>query len=114
MASPRLEKDSNTQQVVQLPTADVETSTVDTSISSATALNFQDDTKLYEVTAIDDGVYFKQETTADATNVAKTNGNFDGYVLSGQTRHYVRKNGQTGISFVDAADSGTIIVIEYS
>ncbi len=80
--------------------------TRDTTISTSTEITLNADTKLIEVTALDDNIYLKYGTD----NV--TNANFDEFIVAGSTRHYMVPYGVTAINVIDAGASGAVIIIE--
>lgn len=79
--------------------------TVDTTISAATDITLNTSTTLIEVNALSQGVYMRYQATASSTN-------FDEFIQAGAVRHYIKPYGVTVISFIEAAASASIVVIE--
>lgn len=79
--------------------------TVDSTISTATDISLNQDTTLIEVTALDYGVYMRYASTASSSD-------FDEFIAPGMTRHYLRPDGVSTISFIEQSAGATIIVIE--
>lgn len=79
--------------------------TYDATISSATDLVLNGDTQLIEVTAIDAGIFMRYQSTASSTD-------FDEFIGAGQTRHFVKPNGVTTVSFIEEVATAKLVVIE--
>ncbi len=79
--------------------------TYDTSISTATPITLNEDTKLIEVTAISQGVFLKYASGVSSSD-------FDEYIHADQTRHYVVPAGVTIISVIERIASAFVVVIE--
>lgn len=77
------------------------------SITNGAAVNItlQTNTSLIEVNAISNGMYMRYQATA-------SNSNFDEYIQSGTTRHYVIPDTKTVISFIGDAGTAKLRLIE--
>jgi hypothetical protein len=79
--------------------------TYDTTIDTAQDITLEVATSLIEVNAIGQGIFLKY-----ATGV--TSSDFDEYIQEGQTRHYVKPNGVTAISYIGIAVGGAAVIIQ--
>lgn len=79
--------------------------TYDTTVSTATSITLNANTKLIEVTAINQGVFLKYAAGVSSSD-------FDEYIAADQTRHYVKPINVTVISVIEIAASASVIVIE--
>ncbi len=109
--SPLLPRDDEGDQINLPPDKSILAKTYDTTISADTQVALNSSTRLVEISAITQGILFKNKTASGGTAVSTTN--FDGFVASGSTRHYVVPEGITHMSFIEQAASATLIVIEY-
>lgn len=100
-----LPKDQRGKVIQLTPNTTSKAVTVDSTISSATSVALNQDTTLIEVTALNYGVYMKYAAGVSASS-------FDEFIAPGMTRHFLRPEGVSTISFIEKDASATIIVIE--
>jgi len=74
-------------------------------VGAAVDVTLDADTSFLEVNAITNGLYMRYAATASSTN-------FDEYIQSGATRHYVVPMGVTVISFIGDAGTAKLRLIE--
>lgn len=82
-------------------------STTNSAISASTTITLKTDTTFLEVNTRNQAVYMKW-----GSSVTTANNGFDEYILPDQTRHFGVPSGITQVSFIEAAATATIIVIE--
>ena len=96
------------QEAVLVPAIVPISTTIDSTVSTATAFTFPENAEILEINAIDQDVVFKWGTgTPTATD-------FDDIVLAGQVRHYPlqrAENAPTQINLIERVAGATVVVI---
>ncbi len=80
--------------------------TYDATISSATSITLNDATTSFEVTAIDKPIFLRYAASVSTTV-------FDALIPANTSRTFIRPDGVTIISVVEASATANVAVIEY-
>jgi hypothetical protein len=79
--------------------------TYDTTISSATTITLQTNTRFLRVIAIDQGVFLRYQAGV-------TSSNFDEYIPADSVQDFLVPSGVTAISVIERVATAAVIVIE--
>ena len=99
-------KDDNGEPIITVPNKLAIEETYDATISSATALSLNAETKLLEITAIDKAIFYKWGGTVSSSD-------FDGIVAGNTSKLVPVPVGQTSIQFIEQAATAILAVVEY-